>query len=270
MEEIISRFPHLSEQIFANLNNQSLVDCNIASRCWFEYLMETKFLQIRIIEETINKQPYWIVLYFFKEFFIDKIPWIELFKNANTKTMIDLKISVMKQYPLPPLTPLHFAAQCGNVLLYEDIIKKAQYKEPGTIDGCTPLCYAAGSGQYKMVKFILETSTEENPFCKYGSTPYHLAAKGGWLKICELFAENNQDKNPTDDYGMTPLHYAASGGYLQICKLILSTVDDKFPQNNLGETPLMLVAKHGYTFTSKFQAAILLSRFQNMSYSYPI
>ena len=108
MEEIISRFPHLSEQIFANLNNLSLVDCNIASRCWFEYLKETKFLQIRIIEETITKQPYYGNSPYYiegiqgKKFFIDLfIPWIELFNNVNTKTVIDLKTSAMKQYPLP-------------------------------------------------------------------------------------------------------------------------------------------------------------------------
>ena len=265
MEEIISRFPHISEQIFVNLNNFSLVNCNVASRCWFEYLKETKFLQIRIIEETIIKQPYWNK--YRKKFFNDLfIPWIELFKSVNTKTMIDLKTSVMKQYPLPPLTPLHFAAQCGDVLLYEDIKRRTLDKTMilDTIDDCTPLCYAAGSGQYKMVKYILETSTEENWnfFCDHQSTPYHLAAKGGWLKICELFVENNQDKNPKDDSGMTPLHYAARGGYLEICKLILSNVEDKYPQNNIGQTPLMLAAKHGHMFKCKFQAAIYI---QNMS-----
>jgi hypothetical protein len=184
MEEIISRFPHLSEQIFANLNNLSLVVCNNASRCWFEYLKEAKFLQIRIIKETIMKQPFWNIKKYSKYFFIDLFkPWIELSKNVNTKIMIDLKTSVMKQYPLPPLTPLHFAAQFGDVLLYEDIKKRTQDKTMilDTIDGCTPLCYAAGSGQYKMVKFILETCTEDMIFrqkypCDNGSTPYHLAA----------------------------------------------------------------------------------------------
>ena len=202
-------------------------------------------------------------------------PWIELFKSGvNTKTMINLKTSIMKQYPLPPLTPLHLAAQCGDVLLYEDIKRRTQDKTlildtiGGTAidsrDGCTPLCYAAGSGQYKMVKFILETSTKgEKIFwkkhrCKYGSTPYHLAAQGGWLKICELFVENNQNKNPKDDYGMTPLHYAARGGYLEICELILNTIKDKYPKNKKGETPLMLAAKHGHMFKCKFQAAIYI------------
>ena len=275
MEEIIYRFPHLSEQIFANLNNLSLVNCNIASRCWFEYLKETKFLQIRIIEGTIIKQPYWNI--YRKSFLLTVLSaWIELSKTVDTKTMIDLKTSIMRQYPLPPLTPLHFAAQCGDILLYEDIKKRTQDKTmiiesiPNTIDGCTPLCYAAGSGQYKVVKFILETSTKAQTIfmkkypCKNGSTPYHLAAKGGWLKICELFVENNQDKNPKDNFGMTPLHYAARGGYLEICELILSNIEDKYPQNNIGETPLMLAAKHGHTFECKFQAAILLPRFQDM------
>ena len=188
MEEIIYRFPHLSEQIFVSLNNLSLVNCNVASRCWFEYLKETKFLQIRIMEETITKQPCWIGGIYFNDIpWIESFknpcrnPWIELFKNVNTKTMIDLKISIMKQYALPPLTPLHFAAQRGDVLLYEEIKKITQYKKTWNIEGCTPLCYAAGSGQYKMVKFILETCTEDMIFrqkypCDNGSTPYHLAA----------------------------------------------------------------------------------------------
>ena len=54
MEKIFLRFPHLSEAIFDNMNNQSLFNCMNVSRIWHEYLKNQKFIYIRSIEKFVK------------------------------------------------------------------------------------------------------------------------------------------------------------------------------------------------------------------------
>ena len=54
MEELFFRFSHLSEQIFCNLTNETLVKLKEVSRPWNEYTADQKFLEIRIIEATVQ------------------------------------------------------------------------------------------------------------------------------------------------------------------------------------------------------------------------
>ena len=49
MEELNSRFEHISEQIFDQLDNKSLVNCMEVSSNWYHFLEDRKFINIRII-----------------------------------------------------------------------------------------------------------------------------------------------------------------------------------------------------------------------------
>ena len=75
------RFPHLSDMIFDHLDNQSLVNCEIVSKTWSIYIGEQKFYGIRIIREKVKKYQK-----------LTK-PWFEVFKKANTETIMKLKNS---------------------------------------------------------------------------------------------------------------------------------------------------------------------------------
>ena len=55
MEELNLRFQHISEQIFICLDNESLVNSQEVCRSWNIYLNGQKFLQARIILETVKK-----------------------------------------------------------------------------------------------------------------------------------------------------------------------------------------------------------------------
>ena len=61
MEEVILRFPHLSEDIFNALDNKTFATCKEVSEIWYNYLDEEKFVQERrvgIIKKMIKKfQP---------------------------------------------------------------------------------------------------------------------------------------------------------------------------------------------------------------------
>ena len=49
MEELNSRFEHISEQTFNQLDNKSLANCMEVNSNWYHFLEDRKFLNIRII-----------------------------------------------------------------------------------------------------------------------------------------------------------------------------------------------------------------------------
>ena len=88
MEILFARFSHLTEDIFHQLDNQSLVKCRLVGKNWQDYIDNQcqKLLQIRIITININKYQ--------------KIghSWRRVFHTANTQTIIDLGESIGKFY----------------------------------------------------------------------------------------------------------------------------------------------------------------------------
>ena len=61
MEEVILRFPHLSEDVFNALDHKTFATCKEVSKIWYNYLDEEKFVQerrVRITKKMIEKfQP---------------------------------------------------------------------------------------------------------------------------------------------------------------------------------------------------------------------
>ena len=49
MEEVVQRFPNISQQIFENLDNESLVLCREVCKAWKNCIDREKFYWIRII-----------------------------------------------------------------------------------------------------------------------------------------------------------------------------------------------------------------------------
>ena len=55
MEEILCRFQHLGEQIFAELDDLSLAKSRETSRSWLDFICNEKFYKNRITEMLANK-----------------------------------------------------------------------------------------------------------------------------------------------------------------------------------------------------------------------
>ena len=66
MEDIFLRFDHISNKIFNNLDNQSLVTCRLVNKTWLSYLQDSKILWIRIIQWCTGNQSMGCVLFFHK------------------------------------------------------------------------------------------------------------------------------------------------------------------------------------------------------------
>ena len=100
--------------------------------------------------------------------------------------------------------------------------------------GKTPLHKAAEDGDLSKCITIINNVENKNPANFIGKTPLHFAARFGHLDVCRFIIENVLDKNPAANDGQTPLHLAAMYGRLEICRLIVDNVEDKNPANNDG------------------------------------
>ena len=54
MEEVVQRFPNISQQIFENLDNESLVLCREVCKAWKNCIDREKFYWIRIIMKNLQ------------------------------------------------------------------------------------------------------------------------------------------------------------------------------------------------------------------------
>ena len=55
MEEAFLRFPHLSEQILEQLNNESLANSRMVAISWREFIDDMKYLLEKRLDEAIDK-----------------------------------------------------------------------------------------------------------------------------------------------------------------------------------------------------------------------
>jgi hypothetical protein len=136
LEVCFSRFSHLTEQIFDNLDNAGLSNCSVVSRQWQSYLEDKRFFQIRIIKSKMAKDGK-----------VGK-SWDEFFKASTSKAIkylagcvtelcenntIDERFGYLKFDE--SLTPLHVAAIEGKLSLFKYVFFLSKSKEPTTQDG---------------------------------------------------------------------------------------------------------------------------------------
>ena len=118
MEEIISRFSHLAEKIFEELDNYNFIQCKVISQSWENFIEGSKFAYIKLIKASTNCSQKAM-----KKFFL----------KANLEDIIRLNSDVSKVYNVllkanvydPSLKSFHFSAQDGYLLVCQIIIQLA-------------------------------------------------------------------------------------------------------------------------------------------------
>ena len=152
MEEILSRFPRLGQNIFNQINDHSLVASRRVSKVWNTFLISDKHFWIRIIKSYQRNQ-----VGFEKQ-------WKSMLQKIPLETSRVMAIAIQKFYRMHNRlerkhSPLHVAAANGNFLLF---------------------------------KYVSERIEEVNPKQSNGFTALHLAAQEGHLQICEYMISNIQ------------------------------------------------------------------------------
>ena len=270
MDNVLSRFPHLGEQIFKKLNDESLSNCHQLTRACRLFIEDQKFFWIRVIKKLLDDPRF---KKSDRDILINKVLLkfkFDSVKNIGTtiREFGKINLSISRGQAL-----LHFAAMSGEI----DIVKNLSNENwdnqiPNQKDnrGRTPLHFAAKNGHYEVFKFIWKDQKKKmckqnNPGDHMELTPLHFAAQMGHVEICKFIFRRLKHTCSTKTLGLTPLHFAAKGGHLEICKLFVNAkkhdpmtremidrLKDKNPRSEEGDTPFHFAAKAGHLNICQF------------------
>ena len=275
MDQLLARFPDIAEDIFENLDDESLVRCKEASRSLSSFMDEdTKFWK-RIIrkylhnqEETNSFKKSWESLIDLKQTGPEMLKelgqavqnYLNRHEGQGSQGKCFEEMAETCRHRECSLSPLHVAAEAGNTLLYKFILDRSEGKHPivvkwkfdfGLDEEWTPLLAAARYGHLGTCLAIMESLEVINPRNSQGLTPLHAAATGGHLRVYSAIIEKlgNQHPsvfNPEDKFKNTPLHFAARKGHVDVCEAILNNAWIKNPVNKTGDTALHNAAVAGH------------------------
>jgi hypothetical protein len=237
LDEMMLRFPHIAQDVFKELDNESLKNCRNMSRAFCDFIDNEKFYWIRKIQNYVS------MMIFLKQ-------WQKVLRNTPTENIKKIFVTV-KQFVEYDCcyylyrwnlqwSPLHIAAAQGHLELCKYIIEKTNNPNPKKRSGLTAFHMAASSGCQEICELIIEHLEDKNPVDNKGMTPFHIASEKGHFDVCNLIIQNIDNKNPAALDGCTPLHLATDHGHLEIVRLIVKTGVDKSPLFK-GKTPLELV-----------------------------
>lgn len=88
MEDLLSRFPHIGEIIFENLDDQSILSSKQVSKSWYNFINCQKFPWIRIVKNYVKESN--------KDYTQNPKKWKKLFRNFSVKSVRDFAYFVHK------------------------------------------------------------------------------------------------------------------------------------------------------------------------------
>ena len=191
MDNIILRFPDIAEDIFKELNNKSLIRCTKVSKLWGIFISMQKFAWIRKIQKHIlsHNSEYWD-------------HWKKIIYKTPIKFIREV-VSTLNQIP-------YYGSILNNLYVHNNF---PYFLSPCNLE--SPLHIAAQLGNLESYEYIYELVGIVNPEVDK-TTPFHIAAYFGHLKICDLIINKIENKNPGNKFGITSLHYAAMKAHWEI------------------------------------------------------
>lgn len=110
----------------------------------------------------------------------------------------------------------------GTIILHERLVREKNVTFTNE-SKMTPLHIAAQEGNVDACKALLRRGARIDPCDKYGRTPLLWAAFYGYESILKLLLKKKASRRAKDDKKYTALHCAAFSGKLQCCKVLLET-----------------------------------------------
>jgi ankyrin repeat protein len=141
-------------------------------------------------------------------------------------------------------TPLHKAAQDGQLIVAKFLQENGADINAVSKGGYTPLSLAAQSGNRAMVEFLLRHGADNSIPIPFG-TPLHVAAQNGFKAVAETLLAHGTDVNSKDANGNTPLFSAVSARNLEMAKFLIANKADVNSVANEGWTPLHSAVQTG-------------------------
>ncbi|EXB29253.1 Serine/threonine-protein phosphatase 6 regulatory ankyrin repeat subunit A [Morus notabilis] len=163
-------------------------------------------------------------------------------------------------------TPLHVAAEKGNIRCARVLVESGADKDARSRDGRTALHRAAANGDRPMVEMLMEMGADPTNPNDRGRLPIDVARDKGHSKVVEilergeavLMAARRGDSrhlesllktgatiSHRDQYGLTALHAAAMKGHKDVVLMLIEFGLDLESPDNEGHSPLHLAVVGG-------------------------
>ncbi|CAH0395611.1 unnamed protein product [Bemisia tabaci] len=195
----------------------------------------------------------------------------ETMKNISEFLLAFSGVKLPKSGP-DQLTPLHYAAVCGNLEVVDYLIGHgADVNCEATTTGSRPIHLAAASGRKEIVEALIINGAIYNPVDFLGKTPLEITAfqdtqillksienlfvsvrKNNVVQVKKLIRNKVVVNARCSNYS-TPLHYAAWKGYTDVIECLLENGADPNSVNDKGFTPLHYASKY-----SQFEGTVAL------------
>ncbi len=141
---------------------------------------------------------------------------------------------------------IHDAARAGDLEKIRTLLAAhPEWLEIRTETQKTPLHFAAEGGNVDVIRFLLDQGAAVNAKNISGETPLHYAT--GWCHVeaVKLLLERKADVHSKTDEGDTPLHYLRFVGRAEVARLLLDSGADLDARNNSGQTFLGMAVASG-------------------------
>jgi ankyrin repeat protein len=225
------RYPHLPEQIFQKLDNESLFKCREVERSWQNIIDGRNYPWLRIANIPTKRRIRNTYLHLAAE-----TGQIEAFKTAfNEEEDKNVKNSAGE-------TPFHLACKNGRLEIVQLLLKNTDLKininakdnhvidfNAKTNHGITAFYYACWLGHLDVVKILMENavafsidiSTKDND----GYTAFVAACSRGQSDVVKIFIDYASilsiDLNTKAKNGHTAFHFAYVKGHDNVVKLLM-------------------------------------------------
>ena len=224
MDNLMLKFPHLSEQIFQKLklNYESLLKSREVARLWKYLINERNYLWIHVVNiPTVLKDNNTYL------HLAAKTGKIDAFKTALNEEE-DKNIKNIFHY-----TAFHYASQYGQLQIVELLLKNTDLNidfNAKDTSGLTALIFACYNGHSDVVKIIMESSISlgidlNAQEIVSGNTAFNAACERGYSDVVKIFMKNaailNIDLSAKNFKGFTGFHLACQRGFVDMVKLFM-------------------------------------------------
>lgn len=172
---------------------------------------------------------------------------LKLFVAANTGELgvvIDLVdnygFSVNTEHRGNGGTPLHWAAESGQLAVVKYLTKKGANINHRDWSGETPFYRAVKYNQLAVVEFLLKKKVNPNIMTVSGSAPLHVAVNMKYFKVASAIVQlSNADVDISDKaFGSTPLHIAITNQDVQMARMLIRYGANRSTKNRRGDNAL--------------------------------
>jgi cytohesin len=153
----------------------------------------------------------------------------------------------MKIAPSIPVSPIHRAAETGDLAAAERLLKADPYLVSSREDyKLTPLHRAAMRGHTAVAAALHAHGAPLDAKDHGGATPLHGAAAHGWADAAAWLIDRGAKADARDQDAFTPLHLAARGGHEAVAAVLLGRGADPNARGQITGTPLHEAAAQGH------------------------